>query len=126
MFFERISLVVSLLDEPFQQVFRLKTQFAHSVGHVLQSEDCLRIGAVAAIGSQVQRQELFKKSLYITITHPLLVVGPDQFAVAVAGDSAKQGVHSPSLGTHNSYTQVSSECGIPAFICWCAVLVLLL
>jgi O-antigen ligase len=79
---------------------------------------------VAAIGSQVQRQELFKKSLYYTVTHPLLGVGPDQFAVAVAGDSAKQGVHSPWLGTHNSYTQVSSECGIPAFICYCAVLVL--
>jgi hypothetical protein len=78
----------------------------------------------AAIGSQVQRQELFKKSLYYTVAHPLLGVGPDQFAVAVAGDSAKQGVHSPWLGTHNSYTQVSSECGIPAVICYCAVLVL--
>jgi O-antigen ligase len=79
---------------------------------------------VAAIGSQVQRQELFKKSLYYTATHPLLGVGPDQFAVAVAGDSAKQGVHSAWLGTHNTYTQVSSECGIPAFICYCAVLVI--
>ena len=26
------------------------------------------------------------------------------------------------MGTHNSYTQVSSECGIPALICYCAVL----
>jgi len=79
---------------------------------------------VAAIGSQIERQELFKKSLYYTATHPLLGVGPNQFAVAVAGDSAKQGVHSAWLGTHNTYTQVSSECGIPAFICYCAVLVL--
>lgn len=79
---------------------------------------------VAAINSQIERQELFKKSLSYTFTHPLLGVGPDQFAVAVAGDSAKQGAHSAWLGTHNSYTQVSSECGIPAFICYCAVLVL--
>jgi O-antigen ligase len=79
---------------------------------------------VAAIGSQIQRQELFKKSLYYTVTHPLLGVGPDQFAVAMAGEAEKVGTRSPWLGTHNSYTQVSSECGIPAFICYCAVLVL--
>jgi O-antigen ligase len=79
---------------------------------------------VAAIGSQAQRQELFKKSLYYTVTHPLLGVGPDQFAVAMSGDAAKEGTRSPWLGTHNSYTQVSSECGIPALICYCAVLVL--
>jgi O-antigen ligase len=67
---------------------------------------------------------MFKKSLHYTFTHPLLGVGPDQFAVAVSGDASKQGVRAAWLGTHNSYTQVSSECGIPAFICYCAVLVL--
>jgi O-antigen ligase len=82
------------------------------------------VSDVAAIGSQMERQELFKKSLYYTVTHPLLGVGPDQFAVAMAGDLEKRGTHSPWLGTHNTYTQVSSECGIPAFICYCAVLVL--
>ena len=76
----------------------------------------------SAIGSQLQRRELFKKSLAFTFRHPILGVGPDQFAVAAAGDAAKNGTRSPWLGTHNSYTQVSSECGIPAFICYCAVL----
>ena len=78
----------------------------------------------SAIESQLQRQELFKKSVALTARHPLLGVGPGQFPVAVAGEDAKTGQHSASLGTHNSYTQVSSECGIPAFICYCAVLVL--
>ena len=77
---------------------------------------------IAAIDSQLQRRELFKTSLALTFRHPLLGVGPDQFAVAAAGDAAKNGKRSPWLGTHNSYTQVSSECGIPAFICYCAVL----
>jgi O-antigen ligase len=77
----------------------------------------------AAIESQLERQDVFKKSLYLTATHPLFGVGPDQFAVAVSGEDAKNGKHSPWLGTHNSYTQVSSECGIPAFVCYCAVLV---
>lgn len=79
---------------------------------------------IAAIDSQLQRRELFKKSLYYTVTHPLFGVGPNQFAVAVAGDASKNGLHASWLGTHNSYTQVSSECGIPAFICYCAVVFL--
>ena len=110
---------VSLLLLPSATVHRLLMFGMDSSELQAQSES-----DVAAIGSQVERQELFKKSLYYTVTHPLVGVGPDQFAVAVDGDSAKQGVHSAWLGTHNSYTQVSSECGIPAFICYCAVLVL--
>ncbi len=78
---------------------------------------------VAAIGSQMQRRELLKTSVVYTLRHPLLGVGPNQFAVAVSGDAAKKGQGSAWLGTHNSYTQVSSECGIPALICYCAVLV---
>jgi O-antigen ligase len=112
-------IALSLLLLPSATVHRLLLFGINSSELQAQSES-----DVAAIGSQVQRQELFKKSLYYTVTHPLLGVGPGQFAVAVDGDAAKQGVHSAWLGTHNSYTQVSSECGIPAFICYCAVLVL--
>ncbi|HXA66500.1 MAG TPA: O-antigen ligase family protein [Bryobacteraceae bacterium] len=78
---------------------------------------------LAAIGSQLERRELFKTSLALTIRHPIFGVGPDEFAVAAAGDAAKKGVRAAWLGTHNSYTQVSSECGIPALICYCAVLI---
>jgi O-antigen ligase len=78
---------------------------------------------VAAIESRLQRQEMLRLSLKYTFTRPLFGVGPGQFAVAVAGDAAKEGTHAAWLGTHNSYTQVSSECGIPAFVCYCAVLV---
>ncbi len=28
------------------------------------------------------------------------------------------------MGTHNSYTEVSAECGIPALVCYCAVIVI--
>ena len=40
------------------------------------------------------------------------------------GEAAKRGEWSVWLGTHNSYTQVSSECGIPAFFFYSAVLFL--
>lgn len=78
----------------------------------------------SAIESASSRKELLKRSIVETFKHPLFGVGPGQFAVAVAGEKLKRGEYATWLGTHNSYTQVSSECGIPAFICYIAVTVL--
>src|SRR5205807_8886602 len=39
------------------------------------------------------------------------------------GEAAKRGEWAPWLETHNSYTEVSSECGIPGFICYMAFLI---
>ena len=76
----------------------------------------------SSVDSQLQRQELFKKSLYYTAAHPILGVGPDQFAVAVDQEAERTGRHVTWLGTHNAYTQVSSECGIPALVFYVAVI----
>jgi O-antigen ligase len=78
---------------------------------------------LASVASQKQRQELFNTSLRYTLMHPLLGVGPNQFPSAVEQDAARSGQHTPWLGTHNSYTQISSECGIPALIFYAAVIV---
>ncbi len=80
----------------------------------------------SAAASQAQRTELFRQSLHYAVTHPVTGVGPGQFPVAVFGDAVKQGQAAPWLGTHNSYTQVASECGIPAFLLYTAVIVLAL
>jgi len=81
---------------------------------------------VASIASQKQRQELFHTSMRYTLMHPLFGVGPDQFSNAVEQEAARSGRHEPWLGTHNTYTQISSECGIPALIFYAAVIVLCL
>ncbi|HXJ89392.1 MAG TPA: O-antigen ligase family protein [Candidatus Binatia bacterium] len=57
-------------------------------------------------GSAEARKELLMRSLAITATHPVFGIGPGNF---------------PSYTglwrvTHNTYTQLSSECGIPALI----------
>jgi len=80
----------------------------------------------SAVASQMQRTELFHQSLRYAITNPLAGVGPGQFAVAVFGDAVKEGKAAPWLGTHNSYTQVASECGIPALLLYTSVVVLAL
>ncbi len=58
------------------------------------------------LGSAEARRGLLLKSLQVTATHPVFGVGPGNFP--------------PYTGlwlvTHNTYTQLSSECGIPALI----------
>ena len=78
---------------------------------------------LASLASQQQRHELFIISLRYTLMHPLFGVGPDQFPAAVQQAAARSGQHTQWLGTHNSYTQISSECGIPALIFYTAVIV---
>jgi O-antigen ligase len=72
--------------------------------------------------SRLTRTELLKHSLYETAIHPLFGVGPDQFAAQMAAEEREKGAWEPWLGTHDSYTQVSSECGVPALIFYVAVI----
>jgi O-antigen ligase len=83
--------------------------------------------AAAAVGSSESRKELLKRSLTLTLQHPLVGVGPGMFPVAVAdehkvtADAGDDGV--AWRETHNSYTQISSECGLPALALFLGVLV---
>lgn len=69
-----------------------------------------------ASSSALERKELLIRSLRVTAEHPLLGVGPGNFEI----------ISGMWRVTHNSYTQVSAEGGIPAFlfyvlIFWCAI-----
>jgi len=80
----------------------------------------------SAVASQKQRLALLRQSVMYTLKHPLFGVGPGQFAVAASGDAAKENTGASWLGTHNSYTEVASECGIPAFLLYTSVIALTL
>ena len=72
------------------------------------------VDAMKAIGSTQARWSLFVDSLLITAQHPLLGVGPGNFSGRDAEMIKATGGRPGWQVTHNSYTQVSSECGIPA------------
>jgi O-antigen ligase len=69
-----------------------------------------------AIESTAARVYLLKTSLAMTMEHPLLGVGPNQFLTTEGGQSQLSGKHGLWQVTHNTYTQVSSEDGIPALL----------
>lgn len=69
-----------------------------------------------AIESREARQALFWASVHITLHHPLLGIGPGEFMDYQSGLAGQSGQKGMWHQTHNGYTQVSSECGIPALI----------
>lgn len=64
-------------------------------------------------GSSSQRTVVLKRSIWVALRYPLFGVGLGNFH-----HKSEQ-----ELGTHNAYTQVASEVGIPAMICYIIFLV---
>ena len=77
------------------------------------ADDTLR---TSAVDSSASRLAVLKESVRLTLAHPVTGVGPGMFALAVAESAKERGKHVVWLETHNSYTQVSSECGLPALV----------
>ena len=71
-----------------------------------------RENIASAYGSAQQREQLFWRSVQVTKEHPLFGVGPGNFQV-ISGDWHV---------THNSFTQMSAEGGVPALVLYLLIL----
>jgi O-antigen ligase len=79
--------------------------------------------SVSAEESTRKRIALARKAIDLTLEHPFVGIGMNQFAVA----SNPEGTNRYGWqATHNSYVQVSSEMGIPALLVFAGLVVLLL
>jgi hypothetical protein len=78
---------------------------------------------VEAALSKEKRMYLLGKSIEYTFEKPLLGVGPGQFSVYEGKNSKVIGDHGAWNQTHNVYTQISSECGIPALLFYLGAIV---
>jgi O-antigen ligase len=76
-----------------------------------------------AVGSYEARQYLLTSSLDLALTHPIFGVGPNEFTIAEADVAKSEGRRGAWQPPHNSYTQVASEAGIPAFIFFVAAVI---
>lgn len=72
--------------------------------------------AVETDESAMSRFYLLKKSIEYTLKFPLFGVGAGQFQLYEGENNAIIGTHGMWHESHNTYTQASSECGIPALI----------
>jgi putative inorganic carbon (HCO3(-)) transporter len=71
---------------------------------------------IEADESAASRSYLFQKSVLYSVQHPIFGVGPDQFINYEGKTSMTEGRRGAWHATHCTFTQVSSECGIPALI----------
>ncbi len=62
------------------------------------------------------RETMLTTSINMTIAYPLFGVGPGNFGPTIEELGKLQGQNWINLNTHNSYTQVSSETGIPGLL----------
>ena len=75
----------------------------------------------AAMSAQ-GRWQIMVLSLKTTIQHPLFGVGPGNFPLHMFDEGVKEGKKIRGMQTHNTFTQVSSETGIPGAILFAAVM----
>lgn len=80
----------------------------------------------ADIDSAMGRRYLLMQSLKLTAEHPIFGVGPGQFGGVNWEISRANGINSSALVTHNTYTEVSSETGIPGLLLFAGTLILCL
>ncbi len=112
-----IVLLVVALAVPSQLRERYTTFFKVNTVHETATEE-------EAIGSSETRLELLKDSITTTIKHPLFGVGPGNFMVEQAALATARGeAYGLWRVTHNSYTELSSETGIPGLIIYMVFLV---
>jgi len=120
--FSRRKLMFALVSIPVIGVslFMIPKNTLHRLTYIVTGEDAVvsNMADQSSLESQMQREHLLLQSIAYSFQYPLFGVGAGQFAVKVAGDTEKKGEHPQWLGTHNSYTQVSSEAGLPAFVCY--------
>jgi Lipid A core - O-antigen ligase and related enzymes len=115
-----VTLVSAFIVLPGEVRYRYLTIFSVTTDNV-ENESVLASQESAALSAQ-SRKELLKQSIRLTIKNPLFGVGPGMFPVAMAEEHKKRDEWAPWKVTHNSYTQVSSECGIPALVFYLLIL----
>jgi len=83
----------------------------------------MSIDAIGAIESANSRKLHFQQSIELTFLNPVFGVGPGMFPVASAEHSEELGEKAFWKETHNTYSQISSESGIPGLILYVAMLI---
>jgi O-antigen ligase len=101
------------------------TLMPHQVTNRLSTILGENTGDEGTSASSVARKFLFWRSLEITANNPVFGVGPGNFFQVSGGAYKAKGEVAAWMEAHNSYTQISSEAGIPALFFFLTTLVLL-
>src|SRR5579871_1128150 len=90
---------------------------------ILSGSNSAQEASTETYESSTLRKELLFESLATTLEHPIFGLGPGVFAPAKAKEAELQGKYANWKATHNTYTQVSAEMGIPGLILYLAAII---
>jgi O-antigen ligase len=118
-----VAIVAGVALLPAYLKVRFTTLFMKHDATQLTLEERSRLGG--DIGSSEAREMLLWQAIGMTRERPIVGVGPGVFG-DVAWNERKEssGVGGGLLVSHNTYTQFSSETGIPGFLCFVGTLLL--
>jgi O-antigen ligase len=118
-----VGLVVGVAFLPNYLKVRFTTLFTKQDATQLTMDERMRLGG--DIESSETREMLLWQAIQMTWEHPIVGIGPGVFGdVAWNERKASSGVGGNLLVSHNTYTQISSETGIPGFLCFVATILL--
>ena len=118
-----VTITAGLALLPSYLRVRFTTVFTKHSASQLDERDRNRLSA--DIDSSEGREMLLRQSIDMTLRHPIVGVGPGVFEdVALDERMAQKGTGGGLLVSHNTYTQISSENGLPGFICFVGALFL--
>jgi len=107
-----IATVPDYLKARYFTIFSVDSEAGHANGG---NSDLDRLRS--DINSSEGRKLLLMESITLTFEHPLVGVGPGNFQTAVYDEARAKGiVHNQWMATHNSYTQISCETGLPGLL----------
>lgn len=81
-----------------------------------------RMEQASAEASTDSRRMLLKDSLILTLRNPVFGVGPGTYTAAEAQMSKEENRKADWHESHNTYTQISSETGIPGFLLYMSII----
>jgi cell division protein FtsW (lipid II flippase) len=109
-----VSLIMFVLFVPGSLKDRYTTLF--------ETEGAMHSETEKAATSASERRFVLKQSLILTARNPVFGVGMGNFQSEAARIANEWNRRAAWLETHNTYTQVSSEGGLPAVILFCSIL----
>ena len=88
---------------------------------MFSSEEASSSEGATALATTSSRTQLLKRSIAMTLRHPVFGVGPGNFKPASAEAFGNQ-LGTAWYETHNTMTQISSELGVPGLLLFCGAL----
>lgn len=110
--FALVASVVMLLVLPSSTLERLKT----ILDAFASEQTAQQLPSTEAMDSTMERRDLMKDAITITLRHPITGVGPGEFPEYRSTLRYANGQQKRFFPSHNTYLQISSEAGITGLI----------